>query len=555
MPFDGMLLHRIVETLKPWQGAKIGKIQSLSDDEVLFYLHKSGLGTARLAISVHSNTCRLYLCAKPKDVLPNPSSFVMLLRKKISQGIIVSIDQIDFDRIVRFRICASDELADRTDYDLYAEMMGKYANLILVEAKTQKIIDCLKRIPVFENSKRLLHPGAIYTLPEKPERFSPLNPGDLDLDKTLVSQIEGFSPSLSREFLYRMHQGQSYSDILKELEESQTLYQYGTDFHCIPFLHLQNEKIQGKTIQPLAKPLMQGLESLFEENEAKKRIALQCGDVFKAVDREIQKLSKKLPKLEQSLDQSQEYDRYRQYGDVLFAYPNVPKTSIVSLPSFENENEILEIPLDMRYSIKDNANLFYKKYHKMKRSIGMLEEQIETAQNQLEYFQTLKEQLNYCTVEDVMEIRQELAQKHLIRLPALSKGKKGKKVPNIIRLRMGNATIYAGKNNLQNQYITWHLARRGDLWFHVKDYHGSHVVLQSENPTEEQIRFCAMLAAWFSKGRYSSSVPVDYTPIYNLKRIPKKGPGFVAMKAYQTIFIDPQADQIEDALKSGEVSF
>ncbi|MDE5757326.1 MAG: NFACT family protein [Allobaculum sp.] len=545
MPFDGLLLHRTIELLKPWEGSKIGKIQSLSDDEVLFFLHKPGLGSARLAISVHSNTCRLYLCSKSKEPLPNPSSFVMLLRKRISQGIIVSIDQMDFDRLVRFRIIASDEFADRTEYDLYAEMMGKYANLILVDAKSQKIIDCLKRIPVFENSKRLLHPGADYTLPEKPKRYSPLSPGPLDVDKSLVSQIEGFSPSLSREVLYRLHQGANYADILDQIEKSTSLYRYSKDFHCLPLLHLESKEI------PEVFPLMEGLETLFEQDEAKKRIALQCGDVFKAVDREIQKLSKKLPKLLQSLEESQEYDRYRQYGDVLFANLDVAKTPKVSLPSFEDDT-MLEIPLDMRYSIKDNANLFYKKYHKMKRGIAMLQEQIETCENQLEYFQTLKEQLNYCSVEDVLEVRQELAQKHILRLPTSPmRGKKSqKKVPHVIRLRMGDATIYAGKNNLQNQYITWHLARRNDLWFHVKDYHGSHVLLQSENPTEAQIRFCAMLAAWFSKGRYSSSVPVDYTKVFNLKRIPKKGPGFVSMKTYQTIFIDPETKIIENALKS-----
>lgn len=548
MPFDGLLLHRTIEMLKPWEGSKIGKIQSLSDDEVLFFLHKPGLGSARLAISVHSNTCRLYLCSKSKEPLPTPSSFVMLLRKRISQGIIVSIDQMDFDRLVRFRIIASDEFADRTEYDLYAEMMGKYANLILVDAKSQKIIDCLKRIPVFENSKRLLHPGADYTLPEKPERYSPLSPGPLDVDKSLVSQIEGFSPSLSREVLYRLHQGQNYADIINQIEESTSLYRYGKDFHCLPLLHLESKET------PEVVPLMEGLETLFEQDEAKKRIALQCGDVFKAVDREIQKLSKKLPKLLQSLEESQEYDRYRQYGDVLFANLDVAKTPIVSLPSFEDDT-MLEIPLDMRYSLKDNANLFYKKYHKMKRGIAMLQEQIETCENQLEYFQTLQEQLNYCSVEDVLEVRQELAQKHILRLPASPmRGKKSqKKVPHVIRLRMGDAIIYAGKNNLQNQYITWQLARRNDLWFHVKDYHGSHVLLQSENPTEAQIRFCAMLAAWFSKGRYSSSVPVDYTKAFNLKRIPKKGPGFVSMKTYQTIFIDPQSKTIEKALKSGIV--
>ncbi len=548
MPFDGLLLHRTIELLKPWEGSKIGKIQSLSDDEVLFYLHKPGLGSTRLAISVHSNTCRLYLCSKSKEPLPNPSSFVMLLRKRISQGIIISIDQMDFDRLVRFRIVASDEFADRTEYDLYAEMMGKYANLVLVDAKSQKIIDCLKRIPVFENSKRLLHPGAEYTLPEKPQRYSPLAPGPLDLDKSLVSQIEGFSPSLSREVLYRLQQGERYQDILDQIENSTTLYRYAKDFHCLPLSHLFSET-------PETFPLMEGLETLFERDEAKKRIALQCGDVFKAVDREIQKLSKKLPKLIQALEESQEYDRYRQYGDVLFAHLQIAKTPIVSLPSFEEEGVMLNIPLDMRYSIKDNANLYYKKYHKMKRGIAMLQEQIEACEYQLEYFQTLKEQLNYCTVEDVLEIRQELAQKHILRLPAtpFRAKKNSKKNPHVIRLRMGDAIIYAGKNTFQNQYITWQLARRNDLWFHVKDYHGSHVLLQSENPTEDQIRFCAMLAAWFSKGRYSSSVPVDYTKVYNLKRIPKKSPSFVSMKTYQTIFIDPDASKIENALASGVV--
>ncbi|UNT92542.1 NFACT RNA binding domain-containing protein [Allobaculum sp. Allo2] len=125
-------------------------------------------------------------------------------------------------------------------------------------------------------------------------------------------------------------------------------------------------------------------------------------------------------------------------------------------------------------------------------------------------------------------------------------------MPNIVVLKMGDSTIYAGKNNLQNQYITWTLARRSDLWFHVKDYHGSHVVLQSEHPSEEEIRFCAMLAAWFSKGRYSSSVPVDYTRINQLRKVPGKGPGFTTMKSFKTIYIDPDAHVIETALKTGK---
>lgn len=545
MPFDGMLLNQTVRALKPLEGAKIGKIQCMSDDEVQFVLHKAGPGVRRLAVSVHSNTCRVYLADSGREPLPAPSGFVMLLRKRISQGYITDIEQIDFDRIVRFHITASDEFADRTDYDLYAELMGKYANLVLVDSKSGLIVDCLKRIPVFENSKRLLHPGALYTLPEKPERQSPLQAHDLDLEKSLVSQIEGFSPSLSREFLYRMKNGQSYESILDELRSSETLYRYPKDFHCLPLLHLGRETARYE--------LMEGLEKLFEADELRKRLSLQCGDVFKTVDRELKKLTKKLPRLRESLEQSQEYDRYRQYGDVLFANLNLERRPVVELPSFEEEGLMLTIPLDMRYSIKDNANLYYRKYHKLKRGIEILEEQVVECENLIEYFQTLKDQLDYCSADDVMEIRQELAERRLMRLKETGSRKKKKKIPNIIRIEMGDAVIYAGKNNLQNQYITWQLGRRKDLWFHVKDYHGSHVVLQSEHPTENQIRFCAMLAAWFSKGRQSSSVPVDYTTISNLKKIPGKGPGFVSMKTYQTLFIDPDPEKIEAVLKTRRV--
>lgn len=545
MPFDGMLLSRIVAEIKPLTGAKIGKIQCLSDEEILFYLHKSGYGSSRLAISVHSNTCRFYLCHENKEPLPNPTSFVMMLRKRISQGYITEIEQIGFDRIVRFHISTSNELSDRVEYDLYAEMMGKYANLILVDSSTGMIVDCLKRIPVFENSKRLLHPGAVYTLPEKPDRYHPLHPGELDLDRSLVSQIEGFSPTLSREFLYRLNQGQSYENIMDELYSSDSLYCYAKEFHCLELTYLK---------EPMTRrPLMEGIEELFEADETRNRIALQCGDVFKAVDREIKKLSKKLPRLQESLEESMDYDRYRQYGDVLFAYLYLDKKPVMELPSFEDENVTLEIPIDMRYSLKDNANLYYKKYHKLKRGIEILGEQVEECENQLEYFSTLKDQLDYCSADDVLEIRQELSGRHLVRLKNPSARQKRKKLPNIVQIQMGDAMIYAGKNNLQNQFITWSLARRKDLWFHVKDYHGSHVVLQSDNPTENQIRFAANLAAYFSKGRHSSSVPIDYTQISNLKKVPKKGPGFVTMKSYQTIYIDPDCEKIEAALQAKSV--
>lgn len=542
MPFDGILLHRLMKELAALKGAKIGKIQSLGEEEVLLFVHQAEYGTRKLALCAHSNSCRIYFASTTKPMLSSPTSFVMLLRKHIGQGTIVNVEQIDFDRIVRFDIAAYNEFGDRLEYALYAEMMGKYANLVLVDARTGTIVDCLKRIPVYENSKRLLHPGALYTLPEKPQRMHPLHPGAIDPDRSLVSQIEGFSPSLSREVLYRLQAGQSYKAILSSLMTSDTLYVYDKDYHTLELLHLG---------QPANTwPLMKGIEEVFAAKEQKTRMAAEGGDVIRAVDREIKKLARKLPKLKDSLEQSRDYDHMRQYGDVLFAHLHEKKEPVLTLPSFEEEGRMLEIPIDMRFSIKDNANLYYKKYHKLKRAQAILEEQIEQCENQLDYFQMLKDQLAFCTLEDVAEIRQELAGKNVLRLRQGPKGKRKKK-PNIVAIEIDGGWIYAGKNNLQNHYLTWDLAKRSDLWFHVKDYHGSHVILHHPSPDENHIRFAAMLAAWFSRGRYSSSVPVDYTTISQLKKVPGKDAGFVSMKSYQTIYIDPDAPLIEETLTKG----
>lgn len=538
MATDGLLISRIVEGLQILKGAKIGKIQALSEEEIIFHVHGKECKSARLAISVHSNTGRIYLARQARDFLQTPTSFVMLLRKKISQGTITEVEQIGLDRIVRFGIEATDELQDVTRYDLYAELIGKYSNLVLVERESRTIVDCLKRIPVFENSKRLIHPGARYALPEKPERQNPFHPLSVNENESLVSQFDGFSPQLSREMLARLHRGEKFSDVMEAIASSNTLYVYEKDFHVIPLI-TQSGK-------PHTYELMQGLEVLFESREKKERIAAQCGDVFKAVDREVKKLKKKLPRLQDSRQESLGYDQYRQYGDLIFAWmPEIKKKEkILTLPSFETGEDV-QIPLDMRYDLRTNANLFYKKYHKLKRGVLLLEEQIERCEKDLAYFEQLQEQLKHCSVDDALEIRQELIDKRVLMHKKENLRRKKKKEPHVLRLEVDGAKIIAGKNNLQNQYITFNLARRNDLWFHVKDYHGSHVLLQSEEPSEEQIRFAARLAAWLSKGRDSSSVPVDYTPIHQLKKVPGAAPGFVIMKSNRTIYIDPEPETME----------
>lgn len=541
MAADGLLIHQTIKALKGLKGAKIGKIQALSEEEIIFHVHGKECGSQRLAISVHSNTGRIYLSRSARYFLQSPGGFVMLLRKKISQGIILDITQEGLDRIVSFTIQAVNEFGDSCIYRLQAELMGKYSNLILVDGKSGVIIDCLKRIPVFENSKRLLHPGALYELPAKPDRQNPFAPQQFDENSSLVGQFDGFSPQLSREFLYRMHNGESFESIVAEIEKSDSLYIYPKDFHVI--------ELKNQSGTPRILPLMEGLEILYENREKKERISQQCGDVFKAVDREVKKLKKKLPKLEAARQESLGYEKYREYGDLLFAWMHeISREKIVRLPSFETGEEV-EIELDMRYDLKDNANLFYKKYHKLKRGIASLQEQISINERDLAYFEQLQEQLRHCSVDDALEIRQELIDRRVLLPRKENLRRKKKKDPHILRLSYKDSLILAGKNNLQNQFITFKLANRSDLWFHVKDYHGSHVILKSENPTEDQIRFAARIAAWLSKGKDSSSVPVDYTPIHQIKKVPGAAPGFVIMKSNKTIYIDPEPEELEKEIE------
>lgn len=547
MALDGLLLHTITDHLHILEGGKIGKIQNLSDEEILFHIHTPKNGNQRLVINVHSNTNRIYIHEHSIDVAPAPTNFVMFLRKYISQGIITKISQIDFDRIVKIEMKGHNELGDTKNLVLYAELMGKYANLVLV-GEDHRIMDVLKRIPVFENSKRLIHPGAQYVLPAREVRLDPEKTEDsmIDLDIPLTKQIEGFSPLISREFVYRIHNGERFEKIMHQLLSSNTLYVYDDkNFHAIPLLHLDKEY--------KSYDLMDGLDHLYEQNEAKTRIREQCGDVFRTVNKEKTKHEKKLPKLEKALQEAQDLEKYRKYGDLLFAYMyDAKKEKTIQLEDFET-GKTINIPIDMRYDLKTNANKYYQKYHKMKRSLDVIKEQIEQCREDIAYFAQLQEQLDHCSPADALEIREELIKNRYLMPNKSATRKKKAKNPHVLHLRAENADIYVGKNNIQNNYITHHLSRKNDLWFHVKDYHGSHVLLKCEEATEELIRMCAQLATYFSKGKMSSSVPVDYTRISQLKKVPGSKIGFVTMKTYKTIYIDPDPETIESWINRYEV--
>lgn len=543
MALDGILLHKMIPEIQEELPLRIQKIWSISNTEILFQVHGAN-GKKQLLISTHSVYNRLLFTSRNYPTPEEPGNFVMVLRKYLEGSMIEKAEQAELDRWATFHISRHNNLGDLEHLYLYVELMGKYANIILVN-DSNRIIDALKRIPPFENARRTIQPGAEFVPVPSQNKLNPFTSVTFNPDASLTKQFGGFSPFLSREVEYRMSLGQSFTDIMQEIETSDRLYIYSTEsdtqFHCIPLKHLGPCK---------SYPLFEGFDVLYFHKEEKDRIRQINGDIFHLVRRELKHQTAKLPRLKEEMDEATDCDKYRIYGDLLYTYgiQDTKGTKTITLKSYEDESDVV-IPLDPKLDGPGNARKCYQKYNKLKKGQKYLEEQISICEKEIAYFEGLLEQLDQADFDTTTEIVEELTRLGYIsekkRKNHRKKKKNAKQVLHISEVTLSNGIrISYGRNNLQNDEITWHMARKNEVWLHAKDYHGSHVLIHSETPDEETLRTAAMIAAWYSKGRMSSSVPVNYCPVKNLKKIPASKPGMVQLGSYKTIFIDPDEEYL-----------
>ncbi len=534
MALDGILLSKIIPDIKKLCPCKINKIYKISNTEILMQLRNYDTKKT-LMISCHPLYNRINLTDKEYPTPEEPGNFVMLLRKHIEGSTIIDVMQKDLDRWCCFTLSMRNALGDKTEKKLYIELMGKYANIILVD-ENNKIIDAMKRIPPFENNKRTIQPGAIFNEVEPQNKLNPFDYPIINKELSLTTQLAGFSPLLSKEVEYRLTGKQTLKEVIKEIKQSNSLYividneEY---FHCIPLTHLGNCKKY---------PLNEGIDVLYYHKEEKERIKQLAGDIFKIVKRELKHQKGKLIKLESSLEESKDSEKWKTYGELLYAY-NITDTkgkAFIMLESFE-DNTLIKVPLDIRLNGKANAKKAFQKYEKLKKSKEHLTKQIQLTKDEIEYFEIIEQQLEEINVNDAKEIIAELISGGYINPNKIKQPKKKKKesLPAISYIETDNTRIYFGKNNLQNETLTFKLAKKHHYFFHVKDIHGAHVIVDTDNLSEKIIRLAANIAACYSKGKYSSSVPVDYTQVKNLKKIPKAKIGKVSLSNYKTIYIDP----------------
>ena len=534
MAIDGIILYKVKEDLDTHLPIRINRISQTSKTEIVFNVHTNST-RKNLIISLHSNYNHICLSNRNVTTYNDASTFVMVLRKHILNGIIYKIEQNYYDRYLLLHIRAKDELYDEKEYILSVELMGKYANLILVDSNN-KIIDALKKIPPYENTRRTILPGAIFTLPDIQNKQDPFNSKNIIFDESLVEQIQGFSKLLETEIRYRL-KSQTYNEILNEIRLSKNLYlskkNDNYDFHIIPLTHL-NLECEKWDIQ-------EGFDEIYFKDDEKERIKNISDDLYKIVKRQIKHYSSKITKLEISLQEANNYDNDKENGDLLYQYPNLDQKGLKEVEIIDYSNNKKTIKLDPKLSIKANANKYYNQYQKKRKGQVYIKEQLDIANNELTYFNSLNEQLSIADYSDALDIKEELSKYGYLKKP-ISKNKKKAKV-NLYQIKYKDNTITFGKNNIQNSYLTFEYAKSNYTWFHAKQYHGSHVVVDTDNPSEEIIRMCANIAAYYSKGRYSSSVPIDYCLVKHIKKVKGAKPGFVTFTNYKTIYIDPFEDK------------
>jgi len=517
------------------------KIYQISDTEILFVL--KGHYTYQLMISAHSSYNRIHITDRSYPTRTTPSNFIMILRKYLEGGVITSIQQVGLDRYLVINVSSRNELGDRITLELYVELMGKYANIILVH--NGKIIDALKHIPPFENTIRTIQPGAKF-VPTAPQanKLDPFEIDDVRDDENLFEKLTGFSPLLSSEFTYRL-QKQSYKEIIEEIKQSDKVYITQTAketlFHCIPLTHLSDSYEEYE--------ICAGLDHIYFTKEEKERIRQITGDLFKFTRKEINKYTKKVDNLMASLEEALDCDKYRNYGDLIFANMNKITKGNKSVTLEDFEGNTITIPLDPKLDAKGNGKKCFQKYHKLSTGQKYINEQIDIATENLNYITQLQQQLEMADFKSAGEIRAELEANGFMKAKVTKFRSKKPQEPNYSKFEFNDKTILLGKNNIQNDFITFKKSSRYDMWFHVKDGTGAHLTINTENPTEEEIRFCAMLAGYFSKQRESSSIPINYTLVKNLKKIPSSKLGKVIMKEYKTIYIDIDKQLIKKYVK------
>lgn len=574
MALDGLYLRALIKELKDTLiDTRVDKITQPEKDEIILSF-KINRKNVRLLLSANASYPRVNFIDYTKESPMKAPVFCMVLRKYLNTAVVKDIRQLNNDRVMMIDFESSDELGFNSIYTLMVEIMGRHSNITLVRERDGLVMDCVKHITPDINSYRVLYPGVNYVYPPasnkadifscsfedfKAKTLESFTEEDEITEKFFTKIVDGIGAPVAKAILFKLKEKNLELSVgnLKEIytflgeffagakNDEYILGSYTVDgdlkdFHCIKLDYLL-ENGGEFTAYESASGL---LESFYHARDKVNRLQSRSSDMQKLVVNNIDRLEKKLNILNSTLEECEEKPKYSLYGELITANIYAIKKGdkeVEVLNYYNEEEEYINIPLDVNKTPAENAQKYYKRYNKLKKAEENAYIQIEIAEGELSYLQSVLSNIeNADTYKDLEDIKSELVETGYIAFKKAMKGKKEKPSKPLHFISSDGIDIYVGKNNIQNDYLTLKFAHNNDIWMHIKNIPGSHVIIKNmgEIPDSTLLEG-ATLAAYYSKGKNSTKVPIDYTEVRNVKKMAKGKPGMVTYSTNKTIYVDP----------------
>ena len=578
MAFDAFFLSAVMEEIRTQTAdARVDKIHQPSRDTVILQL-KCREGRQKLLFALNPTAPRLHLTTSNPENPAEPPMFCMLLRKHLLGARLISMEQIPMERCAMFTFDCIDEMGDHVHKTLVAELMGRTCNLYLLSPEG-RIIDCLRRIGLDESAKRAALPGLNYQKPDPitkgdlrecgfDEMMTVLtSPGADELSQRLMDAFGGLSPLVCREAaLFAAGSADAridamYIDAVAEklvlffrehLEHPSAYYYCQADGTPKQFAFCPIRQYGAYKSAESFGQLMDMYYTVRDRNDAMRQ---KSQSVRKTVQNLCTRITKKLAIQEKELAATFDRERHRQLGDIVTAniHRIVKGQTVISCEDFyDEEMKVIEIPISPILSPQQNAAKFYKDYTKLKNAEKELTRQMELGEQELHYLKSVLEELNRAQTDgELEEIKQELQAGGYIRPDGKKKQKQAKLKPMVFTSTDGYQ-IYVGRNNRQNDELTFKAARKDDIWCHASKVHGSHVIISCAGvtPPDDTITQAAQLAAYYAETTGGRNIPVDVTSVKQVKKVPGAKPGMVIYHTYRTVIANPYADIVVDELNA-----
>ena len=581
MAFDGIVTRAVTKELKNIVNYKIDKVYEPDKNTVVLGLYGKG-ENYNLLLCISANNCRLHLTTHQQKNPVSAPNFCMLLRKHILGYKVKNISTVDLERIVFIDLENNEVPSKPLNKRLIVELMGKHSNIILTD-NNNIIIDSLRHTNIEENSNRDIYPTAKYIFPEtlkhsflelkdfedfyskiephltdyivnQSKDISDLNIFNYNIDKIIANTFNGISSSFIKNIIQKLCINDISKNALKTiyLKIKELIY---SDFFDLIVLENKKDYFLYCSKEDLGPYITNyTLDDFYYDKETLELFTNYRNNILNLILATLKKYEKRLLNIDSKLLECNSKEKYRLYGELitsnLYRIPskNMP---LIELENYYSNNDKIKIPLDIKYSPAQNAKQYFKKYSKLKNAMEIVNQQKQETIEDINYMESIIYELNTCkTIEDVEEIYEEIAESNLFSNKLNLKKKKKiqkKKLTknksahfNPLKYVIDGYTIFVGRNNKENDYLTCKFAKKSDLWFHTKDTHGSHVILKT-NPnefvSEEIIIEAAKLAVKHSKAKNSSHTPVDYCKVSNVKKPSNSKPGFVIYTNNKTVYI------------------